>query len=275
MHFVKFTIVTIAYNAENEIEDTLNSVLQQDYKYIEYIIVDGKSEDHTNEIIKKYIPQLVNRGIEIQYTSEKDAGISDAFNKGIKKATGDVIGLINAGDCLLPGALKKINEIFDDSVDILYGKTLCIDKKYGLKYLRKIPDNLDLGRMKYDGLIFTHQSAFVRKSVYDKHGLYDISFKYVMDTDLFVKFYQEGIQFKYVDEVLVSMQAGGISSKASYALLKENIRIGEKYEGYSKAELYRKWICGVPRRIVVKFAKHFPKFWYEMIGEERRWKDES
>lgn len=274
---IKFSIITISYNAENEIRETIKSILKQNYPLIEYIIVDGASTDNTTTIIEECIPTLSRNGLDVKYSSEKDLGISDAFNKGIRKATGDIIGLINAGDCLMPGALNKLNECFsqNEDIDIFYGNTLCIDKKHGLKYLRQIPDNLDLNRMKYDGLIFTHQSAFVRNTVYYTHGLYDLSFKYVMDSDLFLKFYNEGVKFSYVNYLLVSMLAGGISSKASKVLIEENIRISKKYGGHSTYKIYKDWILSWPRRKFVELIKLFPSVWYRLIGEERIYRDES
>lgn len=275
MNKTRFSIITICYNAENEIESTLKSVLNQNYLPLEYLIVDGSSTDKTNEIIKEYLPGLKKKGIIVKYSSQKDRGISDAFNKGIMAATGDVIGLINAGDCLMPHSLEYLNQAFQEPWDIIYGKTLCIDKKHNLKYLRQIPDNLDLNKMKYNGLVFTHQSAFVRKKIYDDYGLYDISYKYVMDSDLFLHFYTEGASFHYIDYTLVSMLSGGVSSRSTHALLKENIRISEKYGGYSKQRLYLNWIKGIPRRIVVNILRNFPAIWYRSIGKDRIWKDEN
>ena len=128
--------------------------------------------------------------------------------------------------------------------------------------------------MKYNGLIFTHQSAFVKKSVYDKYGLYDITYKYVMDSELFIKFYNEGVKFRYIDELVVSMLAGGVSSKATHKLLKEELRLSKKYDGYSAFQMYYRWIKGSPRRLFVNIAKHFPKLWYKMIGKDRIYKGE-
>ena len=269
MSAIKFSIVTMAYNAEHEINETMLSVLKQDYRPIEYIVVDGGSTDGSNNIIENIISEYSTSDIEIKYKSEPDQGISDAFNKGIAKSTGDVIGLINAGDQLMPGALKKKAAFLNDSVDIVYGKTLFVDKTNHLKYLRQIPDHLDISKIKYNGLIFTHQSAFVKKKIYAQYGLYDTSFKYVMDTELFANFVEHGVKFFYIDEVLVSMLAGGISSRPSLALVKENIRVAEKYGGYSKKKIYARWIMRLPRYYIVCCLKKFSKIWLFLIGKRR------
>lgn len=266
----KISIVTISYNAENEIEETIKSVLQQHYRPLEYLLIDGASKDRTPVIIKNSIKKMQHVGIEVKYVSEPDNGISDAFNKGIHLSTGDIVGLINAGDGLCADALEKVGKAFEElDADIIYGNTVCIDKKNKISYLRQIPKGIDVKRIKYDGLIFTHQSAFVRKEVYEKYGLYDTSFKHVMDSDLFAKFAENDVKFCYINETLVSMLAGGISSKPTLKLVRENIRVAKRYGGYSAFKIYVRWIIGLPRSYVVAIIKKCPFLWYLLIGKER------
>ena len=266
----KISIVTISYNAENEIEETIKSVLQQHYRPLEYLLIDGASKDRTPVIIKNSIKKMQHVGIEVKYVSEPDNGISDAFNKGIHLSTGDIVGLINAGDGLCADALEKVGKAFEElDADIIYGNTVCIDKKNKISYLRQIPKGIDVKRIKYDGLIFTHQSAFVRKEVYEKYGLYDTSFKHVMDSDLFAKFAENDVKFCYINETLVSMLAGGISSKPTLKLVRENIRVAKRYGGYSAFKIYVRWIIGLPRSDVVAIIKKCPFLWYLLIGKER------
>lgn len=273
MTLLKFSIVTICFNSEKEIEDTMISVITQNYRPLEYILVDGASKDSTNEIIQRVINKHSDEGVAFIYNSEPDKGISDAFNKGIQRATGDIIGLINSGDGLMPRALEKLAEAFakNPEADVIYGNTLCVDKENNLQYLRRIPSNIDSNRFKYNGLGFTHQSAFVRKKIYDKLGLYDISYKYVMDTELFCKFAQSKVRFIYLDETIVSMLAGGISSKPSISLLKENMRVAEKYGGYKKPVQIARWLRGVPHNYVVRLLKRYPRVWNFLIGKKRRY----
>ncbi len=269
MQKLRFSIITICFNAEMTVRDTMESVINQEFDGYEYIIVDGKSSDRTNDIIKEYIPRFEKKGITVKYISEKDKGISDAFNKGIRMSSGEIIALINSGDALLDGALSRLDKEFKDHDDIIYGNTICNDPEHYIKYMRTIPDHLDLNRMKYDGMIFTHQSSFVRSSVYEKYGLYDTSFKYVMDTDLFLKFYQNGIAFRYVNFAFVSMLAGGVSSRPSIDLLKENIRLSKKYGGYPESVMWMRWIAAKPKQWIVSALKRHPSIWYMLIGKKR------
>ncbi len=264
-----FSVITICFNAVDLIEETMKTVLRQDYSNIEYIIVDGGSNDGTQNKIEEIIPIFEKKGISVKYTSESDRGISDAFNKGIRKATGDVIALINAGDCLLPGVLKKLADNWEDTDQVVYGKTLAIDKENNLRYLREIPDNVDLSKIAYSGLVFTHQSAFVKKEVYDKYGLYDVDIKYIMDSFLFAHFYECGVHFRYFDEVLVSMLYGGISSRPSKEMLKEKILLSEKYNGPSEKSILVAYYKSIPIDFIKSVIRKNPRLWLLMIGQKR------
>ena len=127
---LKVSMITICYNAEKTIAKTIESVLSQDYENLEYIIVDGGSKDHTVDIIKSY------ENKKIHWISEKDNGISDAFNKGIKMATGDLIGLINADDYLFPHALANLTLACHECTDVLYGNTIVDDQENELKLIK-------------------------------------------------------------------------------------------------------------------------------------------
>lgn len=266
-----FSIITICYNVENEIEATLKSVYDQKYSNYEYIVIDGASTDNTLAIVEKYKELFSESKIRMIFISEKDKGIADAFNKGIKLASGDFIGLINAGDRLMPNSLNIINDFLEEDDEIIYGKTLFIDEKHHLEYLRPIPENLDLSKMKYNGLVFTHQSAFVKKTVYDKFGLYDTNYKIIMDWDLFLVFYNNGVRFRYCDQVLVAMLAGGISTLGTTRMLKEEIQLSKKFGGNSTIKIFLKWFIKYNViRIIKDIVKTlFPSLWYTLLGKER------
>lgn len=182
MERLRVSMITICYNAEKTIAKTIESVLSQDYENLEYIIVDGGSQDHTVDIIKSYDNK------KIHWLSENDNGISDAFNKGIKMATGDLIGLINADDYLFPHALANLTLACNDCTDVLYGNSVVNDEKNGLKLIKRA--GLEEG-LEYC-LPFIHQSSLVRKKAYERFGGYSEKYKICMDYDLFARFYQGG-----------------------------------------------------------------------------------
>lgn len=205
-HNMRFSIVTVCLNAEHEIERTLKSVLDQAYDDYEYIIIDGSSNDGTLSVIEQYIPRFVARDVLVTVVSEEDGGIAEAFNKGIRLAKGEVIALVNAGDCLLPDTLKYVSECM--SIDILYGNIIWHDYKLGSDHIRK--SNPRLSNLMYD-MVITHPATFVRRDAYERVGLFDTSYRYCMDQELMVRMQQNGMRFTYVDKELARMYSGGIS----------------------------------------------------------------
>ena len=161
----KVSIITISFNSIKTIEKTFESILQQDYRPLQYVLVDGGSKDGTIELIKKYIPVFEEKGIEVNFKSESDKGISDAFNKGIQRATGGIIGIINSDDCLNINAVSEVCKAFDEETDVVCGDCLWIDEDNGLKYVRK--SKLNLKKLKYE-MVLMHPTCFVKKQAYEK-----------------------------------------------------------------------------------------------------------
>ena len=198
----KISIVTICYNSASTIEETIQSVLSQDYPLLDYVIIDGGSTDGTMQIVEKYRPQLG------YVCSEKDRGISDAFNKGVAHSVGDVIGIINSDDILLPGALAAIAAAYDGQTDAYRGNVIVANKETGFRG-REIPS------MTFPLAPFVthvaHQGTFVSKKAYDRWGSYDIKFRYMMDYDFMTRIYRGGALFKYVDFDIAEFRLGGVS----------------------------------------------------------------
>lgn len=219
---MKLSIVTVTYNAEASIEKTIKSVLNQQIPVYEYIIIDGKSTDKTNDIVEVYRAKFEERNIKFLHISEKDKGISDAFNKGIERASGDVVGLINSDDELLYNTNKILVDNYDDSTDVFYGNCEWIDEKNGIKYERKAQK--DLSNIRYE-MVMIHPSTFIKKSAYSYYGNYDITYRYCMDEELLTRFYENGAAFKYIDEKLTKFRAGGVSDITIKKTLKEGIQL--------------------------------------------------
>lgn len=249
MERLKVSMITICYNAEKTIAKTIESVLSQDYENLEYIIVDGGSKDRTVDIIKGFDNK------KIRWISEKDKGISDAFNKGIKMATGDLIGLINADDYLLPHALANLALACHDCTDVLYGNTIVNDEENGLKLIKQAGS---VEELEYS-LPFIHQSSLVRKTAYERYGVYSEKYKICMDYDLFARFYRRGAKFQFVNTVVSCFTYGGTSCRHPFQTIAEDVSIAEKYGlSHSKATIYK---IKMYIRNSIKIVLSKPRIW--------------
>ena len=225
---MKITIITVCYNSGKTIKDTIESVLAQNYKNFEYIIIDGKSKDNTVDIIKSYEPKFNGK---MKWISEKDKGIYDAMNKGVKLASGDIIGLINADDILAtPNAFQIIVDTFkNENCDGTYSNLRVLDENMK-KIIRVF--NPKKGNYKL-GWYPPHPTLYLKKDVYDKIGLYSLDYKIAADYDLMIRVMKDSdIKLSYIKEVLVYMRGGGVSTNGingyyksfneSLQVLKEN-----------------------------------------------------
>lgn len=258
---MKLSIITIAFNSEKTIEETILSVLRQKNDNVEYIIVDGASTDGTLGIINKYKDK-----IDI-IISEKDFGISDAFNKGIKLATGDVIGIINSDDFLAEHAIEYLFKAFEDNpnADIYFGKAVVFADKNFSNFVYEPPHNaygLELS------MVLSHPATFVKKNAYAQFGLFDTEFKCAMDFKLISHMYLSGAIFVYIDEILTWFRQGGVSKRQQKTTMEESIKIAcnngvakkvaKRYyrkinrKEYFKKILYFLKIDGVLRRLIKK-----------------------
>lgn len=264
MERLKVSMITICYNAEKTITKTIESVLSQDYENLEYIIVDGGSKDHTVDIIKGYDNE------KIRWISEKDNGISDAFNKGIKMATGDLIGLINADDYLLPHALSNLALACHASTDVLYGNTIVNDEKNGLKLIKRAGS---VEKLEYY-LPFIHQSSLVRKTAYERYGVYSEKYKICMDYDLFARFYRGGAKFQFVSTFVSCFTYGGTSCRHPFQTIAEDVSIAEEYGlSHSKATIYKTKMY-IKNSIKIVFAKlRIWKMFYCLIKRDSIYKN--
>lgn len=198
----KVTIVTVVYNGEQEIEETIKSIVEQTYKNIEYIIIDGASSDNTVKIIKKYDDKID------YWVSEKDNGIYNAMNKAIDFATGDWIIFMNAGDKF--ASLGVVEKVFSGNdlteYDVVYG-----DNYYKGNDFCKKQRCRDLSTL-YKGMAFNHQSSFIKLPVMKKYK-FDLTWKIQCEYDLFLKLYLNKYNFKHVDEIIAIYRDGGFSEQ--------------------------------------------------------------
>lgn len=217
---MKISIITTTYNSASTIKNTLESVNSQTYANIEHIIVDGLSTDNTLDVIKKY-GKRVSKVI-----SEKDDGIYDAMNKGIKAATGDVIGILNSDDFYMSDdAIKLIvSEFTEKGVDAVYTNLFIVDAEKTDKIIRECKyESYKKGFFKR-GWHPPHPTLFVRKNVYDAFGLFDTTFKIAADYDFMLRVFEKGnIKSSYLPVYTLKMRNGGASTNSI-----SNIKLSQK-----------------------------------------------
>jgi len=216
---MKISIITIAYNSGHSISDAINSVLSQTYPDIEYIIVDGKSKDNTVEIVQSYGNRIS------KFVSEPDKGIYDALNKGIRMATGDVIGFMHSDDLFASNdIIAKVAEIFKSKdVDSIYGDLQYVYKNDTNKVLRYWKSGkFSIRRLKM-GWMPPHPTFYVKKKVYDNYGLFNTDFRIAADYDTMLRFLgKHRITTYYLPEVMVKMRVGGASNRSLKNIIKKS-----------------------------------------------------
>ena len=217
--FPSFSIVTVCLNAAGTIEQALNSVFSQTYPPFEYIAVDGGSTDGTREIIERYRSRLTH------VVLEPDEGIYDAFNKGVARATGDVVGILNADDLYAPWALEAVAEAYRKSPDtgVFYGKLAVVDEARGRWTVYPVGDH----RRLFSHMSIAHPATFVTRRMYERYGLFDPTFRVSGDWEFILRLFLAGERFCPVDRVLTAFRNSGISSAYTPRLLAENRRIYE------------------------------------------------
>lgn len=251
---MKLTIVTVCFNAEKVIGNTIESVLKQSKPIYEYVFIDGCSKDNTVSVIEKYRESFEKIGVKYVVKSEPDKGISDAFNKGVGIATGDLIGIINADDELMPNAHEVLCNVYNENVGVYYGNCWWIDKERNMEYKKKPQKSLD--KLLYD-MVLVHPSTFVKKSVYLKCGNFNEKYKYGMDADLLYRIYKAGVRFKYVDEELTKFKAGGVSDVNARAVYREGALRALSYgEPYVKVKVIE-WKKIIRNKVVMMLKSTF------------------
>ena len=234
----KFSIITVTYNAEKVLEDTIQSVIFQTYRNVEYIIVDGASKDHTLEIVNKY-HNRINKVI-----SEPDKGLYDAMNKGIQLATGDYLCFLNAGDKFHDSeTLQKIVHTLkgQERPDVIYGETAIVDEEGHFLHMRRLsaPAHLNWKSFK-QGMLVCHQAFFVNRELAINH-LYDLQYRFSADFDWCIRIMKKAKCLHNTRLTLIDYLNEGMTTKNHKASLKERFCIMAKHYGLISTILHHGW----------------------------------
>lgn len=234
----KFSIITVTYNAEKVLEDTIQSVIFQTYRNVEYIIVDGASKDHTLEIVNKY-HNRINKVI-----SEPDKGLYDAMNKGIQLATGDYLCFLNAGDKFHDSeTLQKIVHTLkgQELPDVIYGETAIVDEEGHFLHMRRLstPAHLNWKSFK-QGMLVCHQAFFANRELAINH-LYDLQYRFSADFDWCIRIMKKAKCLHNTRLTLIDYLNEGMTTKNHKASLKERFCIMAKHYGLISTILHHGW----------------------------------
>lgn len=226
---VLVSIITPCFNSVSTIKKTLESVLNQSYTNIEYIIVDGGSTDGTLEILREY--EIIFDG-KMRYISEKDNGIYDAMNKGISMTSGELIGIVNSDDYYELDSVKNmVKALSTDKYQVLYGYQRCITNGFEDKIVI-------YHHSKLDTQMITHPTCFVTKTVYEDYGQFSCEYKSSSDYEFMLRlFHNSETSFKPVYKVISNFESGGMSS--SEIGVRETAKLRFSYGIISKKTYYK------------------------------------
>lgn len=222
---MRVSIITVCYNRKDTIAKSIESVLTQDYPDIQYIVIDGNSTDGTKEIIQSYSDKITT------YISEPDSGMYDAINKGLALATGDIVGLMHSDDEFYDlTVVSKIVAAFKSApeTDGLYGNGIYISNDTEQRIVRnRIGGSYDFEKIK-SGWLPLHPTVYLKKSIINKYGFYNLDFKIASDTEFLLRYlFKHKIKMIYLDEYVVKMRMGGLSTsyKRAFEVLYEDYKI--------------------------------------------------
>lgn len=251
---MKVSIITSCYNREATIRGAIESVLSQDYPNIEYIIIDGASKDNSLNIINEYKDRITT------IISEPDHGMYEAINKGIRLATGDIIGLVHSDDFLFsPQTISHIvNKLNETKADFLYGDGLFVNAENTDKVVRNwIGGNYRQWKVKH-GWLPLHPTCYIRKETMQSRGLYNESYKIAADSDLLFRYLQGGdLTVTYLKEYIIKMRMGGLSTDKvrRKQMWNEDIRMYSSHGMNPTITKIEKMLWKVPQFIKAKLMR--------------------
>lgn len=238
---MKISLITVTYNSANTLKSTFNSVLKQSHNNLEYIVIDGASKDNTVSIIKEY-ESLFNG--KLKWISESDEGLYDAMNKGIRMATGNIIGILNSDDFFTSNnVLQEIAQIFkkEKDLDAIYGDIHFVHPDNLQKCVRYYSSKIFKRSLMRLGFIPAHPSFYIRKECFEKYGYYKTDYKIAADFEFLLRvIFKNRIRTKYLPMDMVTMRTGGASTsgiKSHIGIMKEHLRAFRENDIYTNVGL--------------------------------------
>lgn len=253
---MKISVITATYNSESTLCDTFESILNQTYNDIEYLVIDGSSKDKTVEIIRQYEPRFKGR---MRWISEPDKGLYDAMNKGVEMATGDIVGILNSDDFYTSNdVLETIVETFnrDNSLDAVYGDIHFVKEKDLTKCVRYYSSKIFKRSLMRMGFMPAHPSFYVRKSVYKQFGFFKTDYKIASDFEFLLRTIFVGrIKTEYIQKDMVTMRTGGVST-AGFSVYK--LIMNEHMKAFKENNVYTNRLI-LSLRYIYKISEYFNK----------------
>ena len=238
---MKISLITVTYNSSNTLKTTLDSILNQSHTDYEYIVIDGASKDNTVALIKEYEPRFKNK---IKWISEPDKGLYDAMNKGIRMATGEIIGILNSDDFFTSNdILKQVSEAFEQNrnVDAVYGDIHFVNPDNLQKSVRYYSSKIFKRSLMRLGFMPAHPSFYMRKVCFEKYGNYKTDYKIAADFEYLLRvIFKHKIRTQYIPIDMVTMRTGGASTsgfKSHIRIMKEHLRAFHENGIYTNALL--------------------------------------
>ena len=247
---MKISIITAVYNNVRTIRDCIKSVASQTYPDIEHIVIDGGSNDGTVDAIKKNETKIA------QFMSEPDRGIYNALNKGINQATGEIIGFLHGDDFYATNKVIEtvVSQMTSHEVESCYGDLVYVSKNDSskvIRYWQSCPYHTGLFQR---GWMPPHPTFFVKKKIYEEHGVFDHNFRISGDYEIMLRFLERyRVSTIYIPEVLVKMRMDGMSNRNLRNLL---IKTSEDYHAWTVNSLHRRFYT-IPWKILQKLPQFF------------------
>jgi len=250
---LKVSIITASHNSVDTIVDTINSVLTQTYPDIEYIVIDGASSDGTKDIVTSF-GQRISR-----FVSEPDEGLYDAINKGIRIATGEIVGILNSDDFFCNNTVieRVVESFMGNEIDAVFGDVQFVDTVNTSRVVRYYSSkHFKTARFRF-GFMPAHSSFYVKRELFEKLGYYKTDYKIAADYELLIRFlYINKISYKYLEMPFVSMRMGGVSNKSIHSMYTLNKEIAKACREN-----------GIKTNYIFIYSKYFSKL-FEFLGND-------